>query len=176
MTETATMTSELRSTSGRQRMRALERANAVRLARAELKRQIAQGHVSAAEVILRLPAEAESWPVGELLMSQRRWGTNRTRKLLSGLQISEMRPLRLLTERQRRLLATQLGVRAVEDLELAELQGYVNGNGIGPRQQEEPDREAGNGYAGADHQHRFEHDVARVVQASCLAVGAVDVA
>ena len=42
-----------------QRLRALERANEIRLARAELKRRIAGGQVSAAEVILTPPSEAE---------------------------------------------------------------------------------------------------------------------
>jgi hypothetical protein len=46
-------------------------------------------------------------------MSQRRWGSIRSRKLLTELQISEMRPIGALTERQRRLLATQL---AADDL------------------------------------------------------------
>lgn len=160
MTYTATMTTDRRRTSDPQRMRALERANAVRLARAELKRRIAHGHLSAAEVILELPAEAWTWPVGELLMSQRRWGSNRTRKLLSGLQISEMRHLGKLTERQRRVLAMQLGVGTVHELPL---QRYVDGNGVGSRQQEEPDRESSNGYAGAHHEHGFEHEVAGVV-------------
>jgi hypothetical protein len=91
-----------------QRMRALERANEVRLARAQLKRQIAGGHTSAARVILELPPEARNWSVRELLMSQRRWGSIRSRKLLAELQISELRPIGALTERQRRLLAGQL--------------------------------------------------------------------
>ena len=102
MTFTATMTT------GPQRMQALERANAVRLKRAELKRQIADGQVSAADVILDLPWEAASWPVGELLTSQRRWGSIRAHKLLAGLHISETRPAGALTERQRRVLAAQL--------------------------------------------------------------------
>ena len=37
----------------------------VRLARAELKRRIASGAVSAAEVIRTCPAEADSWSVGD---------------------------------------------------------------------------------------------------------------
>jgi hypothetical protein len=97
-------------TPGPQRMRALERANEVRLARARLKRQIAGGQTSAAYVILELPWEARNWSVGELLMSQRRWGSTRARKLLNGLHISEKRPIGDLTERQRRLLASHLGV------------------------------------------------------------------
>ena len=55
-------------------MQALERANAVRLARAELKRRVADGEVTAAEVILGAPWEAESMTIADLLTSQRRWG------------------------------------------------------------------------------------------------------
>jgi len=91
-----------------QRLRALERANEVRLARAELKRRIAEGYVSAAEVILACPWEASSWTVGDLLMSQRRWGINRCRKFLASNLVSEMKPVGALTERQRRMLAAQL--------------------------------------------------------------------
>jgi hypothetical protein len=149
MPDSATMTTDRRSTSDPQRLRALERANAVRLARAELKRRIAHGHLSAAEVILQLPAEACTWPVAELLMSQRRWGSNRTRKLLAGLQISEMRHLSKLTERQRRLLAAQLGEDAFSGV-------------VGAREPEEPDGESGHGYADAHHQHSFEHEMAGV--------------
>jgi hypothetical protein len=92
-----------------QRLRALERANEVRLARATLKRRIAEGQVSAADVILAPPVEARSWAVGELLMSQRRWGGTRCRKFLGRNQITETKPLEKLTDRQRRLLAVQLG-------------------------------------------------------------------
>ena len=42
-------------------MRALERANQVRLARAELKRRVADGEVDVAEVILDCPWEARAW-------------------------------------------------------------------------------------------------------------------
>jgi hypothetical protein len=110
MTFTATMTT------GPQRMQALERANAVRLRRAELKRRIADGRVSAADVILDLPWEATSWPVGELLTSQRRWGSIRAHKLLAGLHISETRPVGELTERQRRVVATRLRANASQEL------------------------------------------------------------
>jgi hypothetical protein len=173
MTEIAMMTTERHSAPAPQRMRALERANAVRLARAELKRRIAHGHLSAAEVILQLPAEATTWPVGELLMSQRRWGSNRTRKLLSGLQISEMRHLGMLTERQRRVLAAQLGATAIHELPL---NGYVDRYRVGSREQEEPHGEPGHSHSGADDQYRFQHEVARVVEPPRFPVGAVDVA
>lgn len=91
-----------------QRLRALEHANAVRLARAELKRRIAKGDVSAAEVILACPESVQRWTVGELLTSQRRWGSKRCRKFLERNGISEIKLLGSLTERQRRVLAAQL--------------------------------------------------------------------
>ena len=97
-----------------QRLRALERANEIRLARAELKRRIAEGEVSAAEIILNPPGAALSWEVGELLMSQHRWGSSRCRKFLLRNQINETKPVGALTERQRRLLADQLSRGAVE--------------------------------------------------------------
>lgn len=91
-----------------QRLQALKRANDVRLARASLKRSIALGHIAAADVLLTCPGEAERWPIGELLMSQRRWGTTRCLKFLSRNQIVETKPIGRLTERQRRLLAAGL--------------------------------------------------------------------
>ena len=93
---------------GPQRLRALERANEIRLARAELKRLIAEGEVSVAEVLLDVPAHARSWAVGDLLMSQHRWGTSRCRKFLWKHHINETKHVGALTERQRRLLACQL--------------------------------------------------------------------
>ena len=113
MTQTATTISEP------QRLRALERANEIRLARAELKRRIAYGSVSAAEVILEPPTEASSWAIGDLLLSQRRWGNTRCRKFLMRNQISETKPVGALTDRQRRVLADQLSCGAVQVPELA---------------------------------------------------------
>jgi hypothetical protein len=95
-----------------QRLRALERANAIRLARAELKRRIAEGEVSAAQIILDCPGEAKRWTVAELLMSQRRWGSARCRKFLEHNNISEIKPIGELTDRQRRVLALQLRERS----------------------------------------------------------------
>ena len=67
-----------------QHMQALQRANEVRLARAELKRNVGVGASSVAEVILICPWEAASMTIAELLTSQRRWGTSRASKFLGG--------------------------------------------------------------------------------------------
>jgi hypothetical protein len=91
-------------------MQALERANAVRLARAELKRRVAIGEISAADVILRAPWEAESMTVSDLLTSQRRWGHTRSRKFLQCIPMSENKTVGSMTDRQRHALAQMLGV------------------------------------------------------------------
>jgi hypothetical protein len=93
---------------GHQYMRALERANEVRLARAELKRRVADGDLPAAEVILTSPWEAESMAVADLLMSQRRWGRTRSRRFLATIPISENKTIGSMTDRQRLRLAAQL--------------------------------------------------------------------
>ena len=74
-----------------QHLQALSRANEVRLARAELKRRVATGEISAGEVILD-PWEAESMSVSDLLMSQRRWGHQRCRRLLGRSPCRRRRP------------------------------------------------------------------------------------
>jgi len=89
-------------------MRALERANKVRLARAELKRRVAAGELEVSEVILECPWQAESMAVGDLLMSQRRWGQTRCRKFLSQIPISENKTIGSMTDRQRQALAAML--------------------------------------------------------------------
>jgi hypothetical protein len=87
-------------------MRALQRANEVRLARAGLKRRVAEGAISAGEVVLTSPWEAASMTIGELLVSQHRWGTTRCRKFLAEIGLPETKTVGSMTDRQRRALAT----------------------------------------------------------------------
>src|SRR3954452_18781996 len=96
------MNASARTDCGPQHLKALQRANEVRLARAALKRRVASGEVPAADVILACPAEVEGMAVSDLLMSQRRWGRTRCRKFLATIPISENKPIGSLTERQRR--------------------------------------------------------------------------
>jgi hypothetical protein len=103
MTDAGTTASE-----PEQRMSALKQANQVRQTRAALKRRIAFGEVSVAEVILDYPEAARRLTVAELLMSQRRWGSTRCRKFLERNEISEIKLLGELTKRQQKLLAGQL--------------------------------------------------------------------
>ena len=89
-------------------LRALEHANHVRLARAELKRRVRAGRLSAAEVILTCPWQARTMSLDELLASQRSWGRIRVRRLLLSLPVAESKQVGSLTERQRLALAAGL--------------------------------------------------------------------
>ncbi|MDX6672391.1 MAG: hypothetical protein QOI91_2754 [Solirubrobacteraceae bacterium] len=94
-----------------QHMQALELANRVRLARATLKRRVGSDDLTAAEVIVACPWEAESMPIMDLLMSQRRWGRTRCRKFLTSIRMSETKTVGSLTQRQRRTLAALLSAK-----------------------------------------------------------------
>jgi hypothetical protein len=102
MGETAT------SDAAPQHLRALEQANRVRLARADLKRRVAAQATTVADVILDCPWEAESMALSDLLISQRRWGRARCRRVLLTLGLPENKQIGTMTERQRRALASTL--------------------------------------------------------------------
>ena len=91
-----------------QHLRALEYANRGRLARARMKREIAAGELPAAEVVLSCPWQAHSMSISDLLMSQKRWGRTRCRRLLVSLSVPENKQVGTLTERQRVALASML--------------------------------------------------------------------
>ena len=101
-----------------QHLTALARANEVRLARAELKRRVACGETTVAQVVLECPWEAETMTVADLLMSQNRWGHTRCRKFLQGVPMSEGKTIGSMTDRQRHAVAAMLSPtpRAVRPL------------------------------------------------------------
>jgi hypothetical protein len=88
-----------------QHMQALQRANEVRLARAELKRKVGEGTITVGDIILTCPWEVASMTIAELLTSQRRWGTTRCSKFLQGIGMPETKTVGSMTERQRSVLA-----------------------------------------------------------------------
>jgi hypothetical protein len=96
------------ATSAIHRQRALQRANRVRAARAEVKRRIAAGELTAAETILTHRWEIERMGIGELLVSQRGWGERRCQKFLSAIAIAEWKTIGSMTERQRIAAVAQL--------------------------------------------------------------------
>jgi hypothetical protein len=101
-----------------QHLRALEQANRVRLARAELKRRVATQQTSVVDVISDCPWQAESMSISDLLMSQRRWGRARCRRLLLSLGIPENKQIGTFTERQRSALVAGLSTRYPEPREV----------------------------------------------------------
>ena len=91
-----------------QHLRALARANEVRLARAELKRQVAEAELSVADIVLECPWEADSMAIADLLMSQHRWGRTRCRRFLTQIPMNETKTIGSMTDRQRKCLAGRL--------------------------------------------------------------------
>jgi hypothetical protein len=91
-----------------QHLRALEYANRVRLARARMKRKVAAGELAAADVVIACPWQAHSMAISDLLMSQKRWGRARCRRLLVSLGVPENKQIGTLTQRQRLALAAVL--------------------------------------------------------------------
>lgn len=100
--------SEIDTAALSQPVRALQRANHVRVARSELKAQIADGQASAAEVILTSPPEIATMPIAQLLASQRGWGKARSQALLAQVALREDKSIGSLTERQRQAVALLL--------------------------------------------------------------------
>ena len=104
-----------------QHLRALEYANRVRLARARMKRRIAAGELPVQDVVLSCPWQAHSMSISDLLMSQKRWGRTRSRRLLVSLSVPENKQVGTLTDRQRQALADGLARKEASRPERAPL-------------------------------------------------------
>jgi hypothetical protein len=102
-----------------QHLRALEQANKVRLARADLKRRVALQQTSVVDVVVDCPWQAESMSISDLLMSQRRWGRARCRRLLVSLGIPENKQIGTFTDRQRTALVAGLVSRCSDEEQIA---------------------------------------------------------
>jgi hypothetical protein len=95
-----------------QHVRALERANHVRRARATVKRRIAAGELTAAEVILGHRWEFETMAITEILISQQNWGSGRCHQFLLRLAMREDKKIGSMTQRQRTAAAALLTDRS----------------------------------------------------------------
>jgi hypothetical protein len=93
---------------GAQRVRALQRANRVRMTRSRVKAQIAAGELTPAEVILSARWEIERMPIAEVLGSQPQWGAVRCRGFLAALRLAETKTIGSMTKRQRLATAAAL--------------------------------------------------------------------
>jgi hypothetical protein len=114
-----------------QNMRALARANEVRLARAELKHEVASGERTVADVILEPPDSALTMTVADLLMSQHRWGRTRTRRFLATMPLSETKQVGAMTGRQRQQFAARMRGEPVTD-PYAQMMGVLNVHDVTP--------------------------------------------
>jgi hypothetical protein len=101
-----------------QHMDALARANEIRLARADLKRQVHDGEVTVGQILQDPPLEVQTMAISDLLQAQFRWGEYRARKLCTALVISERRPIGRLTARERDRICGMLRYSA-QDVEWA---------------------------------------------------------
>lgn len=86
-----------------QRRRALERAKVIKLGGCDLKQEVNRGEMSIEKALT--DPRAAHLTVYHLLISQRRWGRERTVKTLARVEIRERKRVRELTDRQRQILA-----------------------------------------------------------------------
>src|SRR5947209_13728531 len=93
-----------------QPLRALQFANNLRSARAQLKRRVGKGEVTAGEVVLASPRETATMSLFDLLRCQRFWGGRRAHRFLIRIGISESKTIGSLTDRQRTAVAARLSV------------------------------------------------------------------
>ena len=101
--------SKMRTRAGvSQPKRALQLANRVRRACSDLKTRIADGQLSAAEIILASPSGAASMPVAQLLASQRGWGEVRTPAFLNRVPLPQGKLMGSLTDGQGHAVASPL--------------------------------------------------------------------
>ena len=91
-----------------QRREALERANAVRTARAKLKKDLAAGKADLAPLIVNPPEFAASAKVLDLLLSLPKIGQVKAHQILSHARIAPTKTLGGLTGRQRGELLTHI--------------------------------------------------------------------
>ena len=95
-------------TADSQPLRALERANHLRVARSHLKHRVGDGQVTAGAVVLASPPETATMSLFDLLRCQRMWGVRRASSFLIGSGISEIKTVGSLTDRQRTAIAARL--------------------------------------------------------------------
>jgi hypothetical protein len=95
-------------TADSQPLRALERANHLRVARSHLKRRVGAGQVTAGEVVLASPTETTTMSLFDLLRCQRMWGARRAHRFLVRSGITETKTIGSLTDRQRTAIAARL--------------------------------------------------------------------
>jgi hypothetical protein len=91
-----------------QRMDALQRANAIRTRRAQLKRDLKAGRVSIHTLLLDPPEYLETAKVFDMLLAVPKYGRVKANKVLGTCRISPSKTIGGLSERQRNELVSLL--------------------------------------------------------------------
>jgi hypothetical protein len=89
-------------------MDALERANKIRTARAQLKRDLKAGKVSIHKLLMEPPAYLETAKVFDMLLAVPKYGRVKANKVLVQCRISPSKTIGGLSERQRTELVSML--------------------------------------------------------------------
>ena len=91
-----------------QRMEALQRANAIRTRRAQLKRDLKAGRASIHQLLLEPPDWVETAKVFDMLLAVPKYGRVKANKILQQCRISPSKTIGGLSERQRTELVAML--------------------------------------------------------------------
>jgi hypothetical protein len=91
-----------------QRMDALNRANEIRTARAQLKRDLKAGRLAIHELLTEPPAYVETAKVFDLLLAVPKYGRVKANKVLTQCRISPSKTIGGLSQRQRAELVALL--------------------------------------------------------------------
>lgn len=94
-----------------QRLAALQLANAIRVRRARLKREIREGAASVAGVLLDPPDWAAGMRVFDLLQAAPKFGPTKTQQVLRVVRVSSTKTVGGLSVRQRHELAGMLSAK-----------------------------------------------------------------
>jgi hypothetical protein len=86
-------------------MDALQRANEIRTARAQLKRDLKAGRISVHDLLLNPPDYVETAKVFDMLLAVPKYGRVKVGKILNVCRISPSKTIGGLSQRQRRELA-----------------------------------------------------------------------
>ena len=92
---------EVPGRSREQRLKALAKANDVRIARARLKQDLSGGRARIDQILAQPPECAQTAKVSELLLALPKFGPARVARLLSHCRISAAKTVAGLSERQR---------------------------------------------------------------------------
>ena len=108
VTNSANKTSAAPERSLNQRMDALARANDIRTARAQLKRDLKAGRMTIQDLLAHPPDYVETAKVFDMLLAVPKYGRVKVNKILTTCRISPSKTIGGLSERQRTELVTLL--------------------------------------------------------------------